>query len=115
MSAANQSICYDIGSGYGKICCHAALQFQVRSIGSEIHAGRVEFVSTIAPQYLSKKLPDFPLEALSKRFLFTFEDVVATQEQLKSPFTDPSNPSMHFTHIYSFNAVFGKPQLYHIA
>jgi tRNA G46 methylase TrmB len=43
MSAANQSIFYDIGSGYGKICWHAALQFKVRSLGSEIHAGRVEF------------------------------------------------------------------------
>jgi hypothetical protein len=31
------------------------------------------------------------------------------------PFTDPSNPSMHCTHIYSFNAVFGKPQLYQVA
>jgi hypothetical protein len=31
------------------------------------------------------------------------------------PFTDPSNPSMHCTHIYSFNKVFGKLQLYQIA
>jgi hypothetical protein len=31
------------------------------------------------------------------------------------PFTDPSDPSMHCTHIYSFNKVFGKLQLYDIA
>jgi hypothetical protein len=43
MSASNHSIFYDIGSGYGKIGWHAAFQFQVRSLGSEIHAGRNEF------------------------------------------------------------------------
>jgi tRNA G46 methylase TrmB len=64
MSAANQSIFYDIGSGYGKICWHAALQFQVRSLGSEIHAGRVEFASITAAQYLSNKLPSLPLDTL---------------------------------------------------
>jgi hypothetical protein len=80
MSASNQSIFYDIGSGYGKICCHAALQFQVRSLSSEIHAGRIEFASKIAAQYLSKKLPSLPLDSLSKTLLFIFEDVVATYE-----------------------------------
>jgi hypothetical protein len=115
MSAANQSIFYDIGSGFGKICWHAAFQYQVRSIGSDIHPGRVECARKTAKQYISKKLPLFPVDAVFQRLEFTFEDVVAAQEQVKQPFTDPSNPSMHCTHIYSFNKVFGKPQLYLIA
>jgi hypothetical protein len=31
------------------------------------------------------------------------------------PFTDPVNPLVHCSHIYSFNKVFGDPQLYLIA
>jgi hypothetical protein len=115
MLSSNQSIFYDIGSGYGKICWHAALQYQVRSIGSEINAGRHEFASKMAVKYLERRIPTLPFEMLDQLLHFVFEDVVKTSEQLASPFTDPLNPSLHCSHIYSFNTVFEREQLYLIA